>query len=426
MRIFITGASGFIGRSLVGSLDKRGHAVVCGMHRSLPTSESAACAAFETVDFAADIQPAAWRERLRGVEIVVNAVGLIRERKNQRFDAVHGYGPIALFTAAVGAGCRRIVQISALGADEQARSRYHLSKKAADDILATLPLDWVIVRPSLVYGPDGQSARLFTLLASLPVIPVPGRGEFVVQPIHLEDLVEAIVALIETPTEQRRIIPLVGPQPLRFQEFLAQLRQAMGLSPTRFIHIPRAVMYLVSRLLAWMPGSILDRETLDMLFRGNAADAAPTRGLLHREPRSVQAFLPAGTASLERSAARLRWLLPILRWSIGLVWTATGIVSIWFYPRSDSYAMLAQTGISEDWAPFALYGAATLDIALGLAALSGSRRPWVWLLQIAVIVAYTIIISIALPEFWAHPFGPLLKNLPMIAAIWTVYELEKH
>ena len=162
-----------------------------------------------------------------------------------------------------------------------------------------------------------------------------------------------------------------------------------------------------------------------MLFRGNTADASPTRELLGREPRGVAAFLPTGTASLERSAAQLRWLLPILRWSIGLVWIASGIVSVWFYPAADSYTLLARTGISGDWAPFALYGAATLDVILGVASLSSSRRQWLWLLQIALIVAYTIIITIALPEFWAHPYGPLLKNLPMLAAIWMVYELEK-
>ncbi|HJQ63015.1 MAG TPA: SDR family oxidoreductase [Burkholderiales bacterium] len=425
MKIYLTGASGFIGQSLARSLDERGHAVICGMHRSLPDIGSTACAGLHTVDFAADIDPAAWLERLRGAEVVVNAVGLIRERGNQSFDAVHAYAPIALFTAAVSAGCRRIVQVSALGADENARSRYHLSKRTADDFLATLPLDWVIVRPSVVYGPGGQSARLFTMLASLPWIPLPGRGEFEVQPIHLDDLVEAIVALVEAPAQQRRIVPLVGPEPLAFADFLAQLRRAMGLRPTRYIRIPRALMYFFARLLGFMPGSILDRETLGMLFRGNTAQVGPTRELLHREPRAVPAFLPARTAFLERSAAQLRWLLPVLRGSIGIVWIATGVVSLWFYPVTASYALLARTGISGDWAPAALYGAATLNIVLGLASLLRGRRQWLWLLQIALILAYTIIISLALPEFWAHPYGPVLKNLPMLAAIWLVYELEK-
>lgn len=174
-----------------------------------------------------------------------------------------------------------------------------------------------------------------------------------------------------------------------------------------------------------MPGSVLDRETLAMLFRGNAADVRATRELLHREPRAVSAFVPVATASAERAAAQLRWLLPILRGSVGLVWIATGVVSIWVYPETKSFGLLARAGMPAALAPVALYGAATLDIVIGLATLSSRRRPWLWLVQIALILAYTAVITVALPEFWAHPYGPVLKNLPMLAAIWMIYVLEK-
>jgi hypothetical protein len=128
---------------------------------------------------------------------------------------------------------------------------------------------------------------------------------------------------------------------------------------------------------------------------------------LHRAPRAVSAFVPAATASTERSAAQLSWLLPILRWSVGLVWIATGVVSIWIYPETESYGLLARTGLPAAWAPLALYGAAALDISIGIAALSNRRRPWLWLVQIALMLAYTAIITVALPEFWAHPYGPV-------------------
>ena len=426
MKIYLTGASGFIGRQLARSLHQRGHHVVCAVHRSVvPAAGSAPCDELQSVNYVTDVEPAAWLDRLRGVEIVVNAVGLIRERGAESFDALHSRAPMALFTAASSVGCRRVVQISALGADENARSRYHRSKKTADDFLATLPVDWVVVRPSLVYGQGGQSARLFTMLATMPWIPTPGGGEFEVQPIHLDDLAEAIVAVVEAPAVQRRVIPLVGPHALRFDDFLAQIRQALGMRPVRFIRIPRVLMRFVAGLLAHVPGSVLDRETLAMLFRGNTADVRATTELLHREPRAVSAFVPVATASTERPAAQLRWLQPILRWSVGLVWIATGVVSIWVYPEVDSYGLLARTGIPAAWAPLALYGAATLDIAIGLATLTIRRRQWLWLIQIALILAYTAIITVALPEFWAHPYGPVLKNLPMLAAIWMIYVLEK-
>jgi uncharacterized protein YbjT (DUF2867 family) len=425
MKIYLTGATGFIGRHLARSFHHRGHLVVCAVHRSLPVVGSPPCDELQSVNYVTDVEPAAWPDRLSGVEIVVNAVGLIRERGAESFDALHCRAPMALFTAASNVGCRRVVQISALGADENARSRFHRSKKMADDFLATLPVDWVIVRPSLVYGQDGQSARLFTMLATMPWIPVPGGGEFEVQPIHIDDLVEAIVALVEAPAVQRRVIPLVGAHALRFDDFLAQIRQALGMRPARFIRIPRVLMGFIAGLLAYMPGSVLDRESLAMLFRGNTADVRATRKVLRREPRAVSAFVPVATASMERSDAQLRWLLPILRWSVGLVWIATGVVSIWVYPQTESYSLLARAGMPAAWAPLALYGAATLDIAIGLATLTVRRRRWLWLIQIALILGYTAIITVALPKFWAHPYGPVLKNLPMLAAIWMIYVLEK-
>jgi len=72
-----------------------------------------------------------------------------------------------------------------------------------------------------------------------------------------------------------------------------------------------------------------------------------------------------------------------------------------------------------------LYGAALFDLLLGLGTLGLARRRWLWLMQLALIGFYTIVIALRLPEFLVHPYGPLTKNLPMLAAIWLLYELEK-
>jgi cell division protein FtsW (lipid II flippase) len=72
-----------------------------------------------------------------------------------------------------------------------------------------------------------------------------------------------------------------------------------------------------------------------------------------------------------------------------------------------------------------LYGAALFDVLLGLGTLFLRRRRLLWLMQLALIGFYTIVIALRLPEFLVHPYGPLTKNLPMLAAIWLLYELEK-
>jgi hypothetical protein len=77
------------------------------------------------------------------------------------------------------------------------------------------------------------------------------------------------------------------------------------------------------------------------------------------------------------------------------------------------------------WAPLFLYGAAGLDLVLGVLTLVLKRRVGLWLAQIALIVGYTAIISVRLPEYWLHPYGPVLKNLPMLAVLWLLYAVDR-
>jgi uncharacterized protein YbjT (DUF2867 family) len=98
--------------------------------------------------------------RLAGVDVVINAAGLIRETADRTYRAVHTEGPIALFQGCLAAGVRQVLQVSALGADAGAATRYHRSKHASDEHLAALDpegerLDWCVLRPSLVLGPGG-------------------------------------------------------------------------------------------------------------------------------------------------------------------------------------------------------------------------------------------------------------------------------
>jgi hypothetical protein len=82
-------------------------------------------------------------------------------------------------------------------------------------------------------------------------------------------------------------------------------------------------------------------------------------------------------------------------------------------------------GITGNLAPVELYGAAARDIAFGMATLFLRHRRGLWIAQTAAIGVYTMAITLFLPEFWLHPFGPLIKNVPILAVIWLLYELEK-
>jgi uncharacterized protein YbjT (DUF2867 family) len=433
MRILLTGASGFIGQHLLHALLAEGHDVVCavrhpGRRGALPDHPRLSAI---HADFAHDTDKSVWLARLSGVEAVINTVGIFRERGSQTFANLHTRTPRALFAAcAESDDVHMVVQLSALGADEQADTAYHLSKKAADDYLATLPIRAAIVQPSLVYGPDGASARVFKAMASLPFVMRLGDAPQLVQPIHVDDVVAAIVTLLR----QRlyadkaeggpvRRIALVGPRALPFVDYLAALRRALGMGKLRVLPLPGAVARVLARVGGWLPGALLDPDALRMLDRGNAADPAATLRLLGRPPRDIASFVVDPGA--ERARAKLDWLLPVLRLAIAIVWIATAIVSAFIYPAAASYDLLARSGIPGHLRPLMLYGAAVFDLLLGLATLFLRRRRWLWLVQLALIGFYSIVIAIRLPEFLVHPYGPLTKNLPMLAAIWLLYELEK-
>ena len=422
MKILLTGASGFIGARLRQALLRRDHRLVLAGRRA-PAAVGATESWLE-LDLARPPEPEPLARSLNGVDAIVNAAGIIRESRSRRFADLHTAGPQALFSAAVAAGVRRIVQVSALGADAGATTGFHRSKHAADRFLLALPLSGVVAQPSLVFGPGGASARLFLRLACGPVLVVPAGGRQRVQPIHVDDVVEALVVLVEG-HEPRGTIALVGPRPLELRDYLQGLRSAMHMAPAPVLSVPATVVAGAARLGDAFAASPLDSERWRMLQQGNAAPAAPLTALLGRPPRPVEAFVPADSADAVRTEAQVRMLLPLLRLSVALVWIVTGIVSLGIYPVEQSYELLARSGVPAGLRPLALHGAALLDLALGIATLALRPRRWLWLAQIALIAAYTAIISVRLPEYWLHPYGPILKNLPMLAVLWLLYAVDR-
>lgn len=425
MRILLTGASGFIGQHLLQALLAEGHQVVCAVRT--PATATAPRLRYVHADFANDTEQSVWLARLSGIEAVINTVGIFRESGTQTFARLHTRAPQALFAACAACGdVHTVIQLSALGADAEADTPYHLSKKAADDYLASLPLHAYIVQPSLVYGKDGASAQVFNILASMPLSLRFGSAAQLVQPVHIDDVVAAILALLRrqpTPGATVRRVPLVGPEALSFTDYLGRLRAAMGLGRQLVVPLPDVIARLLARTGRWLPGALLDDDALRMLERGNTGDVAAITQLLGRPPRPIAAFITDPRA--ERTLAKLGWLLPLLRWSIVVVWIATAIVSFGLYPVEASYDLLARTGIPPALQPLMLYGAASADLLLGLGTAFLPRRRWLWRAQLALIGFYTVVIAFKLPEFLLHPYGPLTKNLPLLAAIWLLVELEE-
>ena len=425
MRVLVTGATGFIGGAVVDALLARGHQPVPAVRdvdaarRRWPQLDAIAC------DFMHDTRPDAWRPRLAGIDAVVNAVGILRESRGATFDALHSATPRALFAACAEAGVARVVQVSALGADAQAASRYHLSKRAADDALLALPLRGTVVQPSVVFAPEGASAGAFLAMASLPLLALPGGGAQVLAPVHRDDVVDAIVRALEHESPPPRI-EAVGPECLSMRDYLARLRRLLGGGRQRVLPVPMPLVRRASHVMARVPGSIVDPETIAMLERGNCAAPAPFAAFLGRAPRAVEAFLSPAESTSVGLRARLQWLLPMARVALALLFVVTALLSFGLYPLRDSYALLADIGLAGRPADIALYGGALLDLVLGLAFLGPLRwRRRAYLGAIVLVLAYTAIITLALPATWLHPFGPVLKNAPVLALLWLLHELDR-
>lgn len=422
MRVLLTGASGFIGRAVAQALRERGHAVVRVLRHPPAGAQDVVRA-----DFAGVPRRGWWLPQLAGIDAVVNTVGILREQRGQTFAALHTEAPVELFQACSAAGVRTVVQVSALGADALARSAYHRSKKAADDVLRSLPLAGAVVQPSLVYGPGGSSAALFNKLAMAPVLPFPQSGRMAVQPVHVDDVVQGIVRLVEEPPLSVATLVFAGPRALPLAEYLGELRAALGEPRSQWVlPMPTALFRSAAAVAGHVPGSMLDAETADMLLAGNATERNALPELLGRPPRAPRTFVPAGEREVLRRSAVIDLWQPVLRVALALMWIWTAAVSFGLYPVRDSYALLAQVGLHGGLATIALYGAAALDLALGvltLAAPARWRRP-LWLAQLALIGGYTLLITLFLPAFWLHPYGPILKNLPVAALIALLWALE--
>ena len=427
MRVLVTGATGFIGRIIVAALLRAGHEVVCASRRPAPAAGTGGHCEPLAVDFAAVPDAGWWLPRLARVDAVVNAVGILRERRGQTFQALHAAAPRELFKACAQVGVPLVVQISALGADAQAQSRYHLTKKAADDALRALPLRGAVVQPSLVYGAGGASAAMFNGMAVLPVLALPRGGDMLVQPVHVDDVVDGVLALLQShAAEPPATIAFVGPRALSLRAFLAELRGQLGFrSAQRVLPLPESLFRWGAGVAGRIPGSFLDSETAGMLLRGNTGPSAPFELLLGRKPRDVSNFIGPGQAAVRQQAVLGTWL-PLLRWSIALLWVWTGVVSLGLYPVAESLALLARVGLHGAPAQLALYGAAGLDLLLGAATVlvpAGRRGP-VWAAQLLLVAGYTVLITLFLPEYWLHPYGPISKNLPVLAAIALLWAME--
>lgn len=112
--------------------------------------------------------------------------------------------------------------------------------------------------------------------------------------------------------------------------------------------------------------------------------------------------------------------LRVTRVALAAIWLVTAALSFGLYPLEDSLVLVQDLNLPRDYAVFVVYAGAALDFVMGVLTLTWPRR-LLWLAQMAVICTYTLLATVLVPEYWLHPFGPLLKNLAVLALLWLLY-----
>jgi len=297
--VTIFGGSGFLGRHLTQALAKRGWRVRAAVRRP---------------DLAGHLQPLgmvgqihAVQANLRypdsvaravaGADAVVNLVGILHEGGRQTFSAVQAQGPRIVAEAAAKAGVSSLVQVSAIGADANSPADYARSKAAGEAAtLAAFPTA-VIMRPSIVFGPEDQFFNRFADMARfLPFLPLIGGGETKFQPVYVGDVAEAIARALEGAAKPGATYELGGPEVKSFKALLEYILAITGRSRA-LVPLPFPIARLQASVMELLPSPMLTVDQVRMLETDNvvgpeALAAKRTLASLGVTPTTIEAVVP--------------------------------------------------------------------------------------------------------------------------------------
>jgi uncharacterized protein YbjT (DUF2867 family) len=286
MNILICGATGFVGRHLTQMLRDAGHTVIRAVRHPGEPGDIA-------VDFRNDTSKEIWLPRLKGINVVINAVGVLRDNANTPMQKLHAETPCALFAACAETGVERVIQLSALGVDSGIDTAYFSTRITAEAALHRLPKQtrYLCLQPSVIYGENGASAKMFTLLAKLPIHALPMGGLQALQPVYIDDVCAAVAQWLSNPNASNQTVDVVGAEATTMRGMLDSYRAQLGRQPAWHISVPTLFIKTTAYIGNFIPASPLCSDTLTMLMAGNTASASDFANLLGHAPRSYQTFI---------------------------------------------------------------------------------------------------------------------------------------
>ena len=274
MTVLVTGAAGFVGQHVVHTLRAQ-ELPVRALVRDRARGSRLATWGAELVE--GDVtDPTSLRAALTGVDSVVHLVSIIKGSRDD-FEQVMAQGTRNLVAAAQEAGVRRIVLASALGLDERTKDRvpYFAAKWEMERAVKASGLEYVIFRPSFIFGKDGGVLPTFVRLARFaPVTPIVGPGTQRMQPIWVEDVAAYYARALDLPEAVGRTFDIGGPDAPTWNEFWNRLKRVLG-ARRPSVHLPFAVLRAQAALTEKLPGAPVTRDQLAMLELGDNIVTSP-------------------------------------------------------------------------------------------------------------------------------------------------------
>ncbi len=300
--VTIFGGSGFVGRHTVRALARSGWRVRSATRRpDLAGYLQPMGAVGQIHAVQANLRyPSSVADAVQGADVVINAVGVLASTGKQTFDSVHDEGARVAAKAAKAAGARQFIHISAIGADAQSNSNYARSKaKGERAVLEEFP-GAVILRPSIVFGPEDEFFNRFAAMAQMsPFLPLIGGGQTKFQPVYVGDVATAVATAVDGRTKAGAIYELGGPEVLTFRELLDRTLQYAGRNRF-YLPLPFWAAKLQAIATSPLPNALrpvtLDQIRLlqrDNIVSKKALDEGRTlAGLGILEPQSIASVVP--------------------------------------------------------------------------------------------------------------------------------------
>lgn len=422
--VMVVGATGFIGRRIAGALIAAGFDVLPAARNSKSAKRRFPKSTVLHCDLARDSQ-SDWEARLTGVDAVVNAAGLLDSGHGESLKSVHIDGPKHLITACEAKSSLRFIHLSAISATGQAGTEYADTKLATEELLRKSALDWTILRPSLVYGAGSYGGTsLLRGLAGFPVVtPIPGQGDFLFQPIHVDDLAALVVRCLREAVAVKTVLEPIGPERRTLKQIVCDTRQWLDLPKQPVLHVPMGPVKAVSFLLGRIFGGPFSPTAIRQMEYGNIGDYDAYQESGGTPARTMaQAFAASPSSVQDRWHARLYFLRPGLRAALVFLWVASAMVGL-FFGQSESEVVARKIGMAGA-GEILRYGFSVIDLLLaGGMFVRRYVRP-VLFLQFLTVLGYTLGLGILMPELWVDLYGGLIKNIPILVAILVLMALE--